>query len=591
MPVETIPSRVLHNGELHGDRPAYYEKVDGAWAATTWRGYADQVMATARSLIALGVEAGDTVNILGFNRPEWVILDVAAMAVGAVPAGIYATNSPEECGYIVGHSKAPVVLVENEEQWAKIEAVRNGLPDLRHVVTMRPAGPVDDPMVLSWDAFLARGAEVDPSRVQQRLEGLRPDQVATLIYTSGTTGLPKGVMLSHDNLMWTASQAVHLFEIDAEDFNVSYLPLSHIAEQVFTVHAPAVAGSAIYYAESFPRVADNLREVQPSIFFGVPGVWERLGRGVRDHLATLNAPKARIARWAMGVAARVNELRNRGQEPGAWLAGRYRLAQRLVLRQARQALGLGAARLAVTGAAPISPDLLEFFSGLDIPIREVYGQSEDTGPTTVNRTDHTVYGSGGPPFPGVEVRIADDGEVLVRGRNVFLGYFRDPEETAATLVDGWLHSGDLGEFDDAGMLWITGRKKDIIITAGGKNVAPKPLEQGLRDHPLVAEVVVIGDRRRYLTAVLTLDDEAAAGFLEERGLTGPARESEAIRDEIQQAIDRLNTRFARAEQIKRFAILPRRLSIEEGELTPTLKVRRSAVAEHFAELIDAMYAE
>jgi long-chain acyl-CoA synthetase len=293
----------------------------------------------------------------------------------------------------------------------------------------------------------------------------------------------------------------------------------------------------------------------------------------------------------MGVAARVNDLRNRGQEPGAWLAGRYRLAQRLVLRQARQALGLGAARLAVTGAAPISPDLLEFFSGLDVPIREVYGQSEDTGPTTVNRTDHTVYGSGGPPFPGVEVRIADDGEVLVRGRNVFLGYFRDPEETAATLVDGWLHSGDLGEFDDAGMLWITGRKKDIIITAGGKNVAPKPLEQGLRDHPLVAEVVVIGDRRRYLTAVLTLDDEAAAGFLEERGLTGPARESEAIRDEIQQAIDRLNTRFARAEQIKRFAILPRRLSIEEGELTPTLKVRRSAVAEHFAELIDAMYAE
>jgi long-chain acyl-CoA synthetase len=582
---------VLHNGEVHGDRPAYYEKVDGAWAATTWRGYADQVTAAARSLIALGVEAGDTVNILGFNRPEWVILDVAAMAVGAIPAGIYATNSPEECGYIVGHSQAPVVLVENEEQWAKIDEVRDRLPDLRHVVTMRPAGVIDDPLVMSWEGFLARGADVDPGRVRERLEGLRPAQVATLIYTSGTTGLPKGVMLSHDNLMWTASQAVHLFEIDAEDFNVSYLPLSHIAEQVFTVHAPAMAGSAIYYAESFPRVADNLREVQPSIFFGVPGVWDRLGRGVRGHLATLNAPKARVARWAMGVAARVNDLRNRGQEPGAWLAGRYRLAQRLVLRRAKQALGLGAARLAVTGAAPISPDLLEFFSGLDIPIREVYGQSEDTGPTTVTRTERTAYGSGGPPFPGVEVRIADDGEVLVRGRNVFLGYFRDPEATAATLVDGWLHSGDLGEFDDAGMLWITGRKKDIIITAGGKNVAPKLLEQGVRDHPLVAEVVVIGDRRRYLTAVVTLDDEAAAEFLEERGLTGPARESEEVRSEIQQAIDRLNTRFARAEQIKRFAILPRRLSIEEGELTPTLKVRRSAVAEHFAELIDAMYAE
>ncbi len=591
MPVETIASRVLHNGDFHGDEPAYYEKIDDAWVATTWRGYASEVIAVARSLLALGVLPGDTVNILGFNRPEWVIFDVGAMAAGAVPAGIYATNSPEECGYIIGHSRAPVVLVENEEQWAKVDEMRGKLPDLRHVVTMRPAGPIDDPLVMSWDEFLARGAEVEPSRVEERLAALHPNDAATLIYTSGTTGPPKGVMLSHDNLAWTASQAVHLFEIDASDFNVSYLPLSHIAEQVFTIHAPAMAGSAIYYAESFPRVADNLREVQPTIFFAVPRVWERFHGGVLEHLAGLAAPKAKVAAWAMGVAAAVNDLRNRGEEPGAWLSGRFRLAQRLVLRTAKRALGMGATRLAVSGAAPIAAEVLEFFSSLDVPIREVYGQSEDTGPTTANRVDHTVYGSAGPPFPGVEVRLADDGEVLVRGRNVFLGYHRDPEATTATLVDGWLYSGDLGEFDDDGMLWITGRKKDIIITAGGKNIAPKPLEQGLHRHPLVFEVVVIGDRRRYLTAVLTLDEGAAARYLEERGLAGPARDSEEIRREIQQAIDELNRHFARTEQIKRFAILPRRLSIEEGELTATLKVRRGAVAEHFADLIEAMYVE
>jgi len=591
VPAETIPFRVLCNGEVLADRPAYYQRVGEAWQATTWKEYAGEVVAVAKSLIALGIEAGDAVNILGFNRPEWVLFDVGAMAAGAVPAGIYATDSPEECQYIISHSKAPMVLVENEEQWAKIGEVRADLPDLRHVVTMRPASRIDDDLVISWDDFIERGATVGTEEVDARLEALEPNGLATLIYTSGTTGPPKGVMLSHDNLVWTASQAARLFEIDSSEWSVSYLPLSHIAEQVFTIHAPAVAGEAVYYAESFARVADNLKEVQPTIFFAVPRVWERFQSGVTAHLDELSGSKAKIAAWAMGVATKVNDLRNRGEEPNKMLAGRYAVARKLVLDKAKKALGLGGAALAVSGAAPISKELLEFFSSVDIPIREVYGQSEDTGPTTINVPGRTVYGSVGPPFPGTEVRIAEDGEVLVQGRNVFLGYYRDPEGTAATLADGWLHSGDMGRFDDDGMLWITGRKKDIIITAGGKNVAPKPLEEALRTHPLVFEVMVIGDRRKYLSALVTLHEGAAARYLEAHGLSGPAHESEEIHREIEEAIAGLNRHFARAEQLKRFTILPRPLSMDEGELTPTLKVRRAAVAEHFADLIEAMYMD
>lgn len=590
MPVETIPFKVLRNGEFHGDDPAYYVRKGGEWKATTWRTYADEVAVASKAMIALGIESGNIVTILGFNQPSWVIADVAAMAVGAVPAGIYTTNSPRECQYILDHSESPLLVIEDEGQWAKIEQIRGELPNLRHVVMMRGGPQIDDPMVMSWDEFNAAGADVPTKELDARLAALEPNQLATLIYTSGTTGPPKGVMLSHDNLIWTASQAIHATGISKEDTSVSYLPLSHIAEQVFSVHGPATSGWAVYYAESIENLADNLKEVQPTVFFAVPRVWERFHAGVTAELEKATGAKAKIAEWALSVATKTSKLRNEGREPTGLLAAQFAVADRLVLSKIKEALGLAEAMVLVTAAAPISVDILEFFASLDLRIQEVYGQSEDCGPSTMNQLDAIRFGSGGRAFPGAEVKIAPDGEILVKGRHVFLGYYKDPEATAETLKDGWLHSGDLGEIDDDGFLWITGRKKDIIITAGGKNIAPSPLEGGLKNHELIAEAVVIGDRRKFLSVVVTLDEEASERYMLENNLEGQAHLNPQIHDEVQQAIDELNKDFARVEQLKKFAILPRQLSIEGGELTPTLKVKRNKVSEHFADIIDGMYS-
>ncbi len=591
MPVETVPFKVLRNGDFHGDDPAYYERIGGAWTATNWRTYADEVSSAAKAMIGLGLEPGDIVTILGFNQPSWVIADVAAMAVGAVPAGIYTTNSPRECHYILDHSESPLLVIEDESQWDKIVEIRANLPKLRHVVVMRGGPEIDDPMVMSWEEFNAAGAEVSTDQLDARLAALEPNQLATLIYTSGTTGPPKGVMLTHDNLVWTASQAIHAAGIGKNDTSVSYLPLSHIAEQVFSVHGPAASGWAVYYAESIDKLADNLKEVQPTVFFAVPRVWERFHAGVTAELGKATGVKAKIASWAMGVATKVTMLRNHGKEPSGVLGAQYKLADKLVLSKVKEALGLANTVILITSAAPISVELLEFFGSLDIRIQEVYGQSEDTGPSTMNQADAIRFGSGGRAFPGAEVRIAEDGEILVKGRNVFKGYYKDAEATEQTLIDGWLHSGDLGEIDDEGFVWITGRKKDIIITAGGKNIAPKPLEGGLKNHELISEAVVIGDRRKFLSVLVTLDEEAAERYMLENNLPGPAHQSPEIKKEIQQAIDELNTGFARVEQLKKFAVLPRQLSIEGGELTPTLKVKRNKVTEHFADVIDGMYVE
>ncbi len=591
MPVETIPFKVLRNGDFHGNDPAYYERVGGEWKATSWRTYADEVGSAGRAMIAMGIEPGHVVTILGFNQPSWVIADIAAMAVGAVPAGIYTTNSPRECHYILDHSESPLLIIEDEGQWAKIEQIRGDLPNLKQVVMMRGGPTIDDPLVMSWEDFLAAGADVASEMFDARLAALEPGQLATLIYTSGTTGPPKGVMLSHDNLTWTASQAVHATGLGKSDTSVSYLPLSHIAEQVFSVHGPASSGWAVYYAESIDKLADNLKEVQPTVFFAVPRVWERFHAGVLAKLGEATGAKAKIASWAMGVAAKVTDLRNHGTEPSGVLAAQFKVADKLVLSKVKHALGLSRASVMITSAAPISPELLEFFGTLDIRIQEVYGQSEDTGPSTMNQADAVRFGSGGRAYPGAEVKIAEDGEILVKGRNVFLGYYKEPEETAVTLVDGWLHSGDLGEIDDEGFLWITGRKKDIIITAGGKNIAPKPLEGGLKNHELISEAVVIGDRRKFLSVVITLDEESSERYMLEHNLSGPAHLNAEIHQELQDAIDELNTGFARVEQLKKFAVLPRQLSIEGGELTPTLKIKRNKVNEHFADIIDGMYRD
>ena len=586
MAVDTIPNRLLQRAKNTPNDPAYYVRDNGAWKPTNWGTYSDQVTQAGRALIALGFKPGQTVCILGFNRPEWAIMDLATMGAGGAPAGIYTTCSPVEVRYIVAHAEAPVILVEDEGQWRKVQAEMANMPDLKHVVTMKGVPKINHGLVMSWDEFMAKGDEVEKQAYLDRVEALEPEALATLIYTSGTTGPPKGVMLSNHNLAWTANVAIQITTINADDCSLSYLPLSHIAEQMFTLHIPITTGARVYFAESIEAVPENLKEVQPTIFFGVPRIWEKFHAGITAKLKDATGLKAKLVKWALNVGWESNK------SPTSTKGLQYNLANKLIFSKLKPAIGMGNARVCVSGAAPIAREVLEFFASLDILVLEVYGQSEDTGPTSFNTPTRYRFGSVGPALPGVEVKIADDDEILVKGPNVFLGYYKDQEATDATLSNGWLHSGDLGAFDDDGFLSITGRKKDIIITAGGKNITPKNLEAAMKNHELINEAVVIGDRRKYLSALVTIDPEASAAWAAANGEDANAlHKSAKLRASIQAHIDEMNSHFARVEQIKKFTILARNLTIEDGELTPTLKVKRAKVSDHFADDIEAMYAE
>jgi long-chain acyl-CoA synthetase len=591
VPADTIPLRLMQQGRRRPHAPAYYVKQGDAWRPTTWKSYAGEIRRAARSLMALGLQPGGNVAQLGFNCPAWTIFHLGAMCAGGAGAGVYTTCSAEEVQYIVQHCEALAVFIDDVGQWQKIQAQRHALPQLRRVVTARGMQRIDDPLVSTWEEFEALADGVSEEALDQRLEALTPDNVATIIYTSGTTGPPKGVMLTHDNLAWTASKAQELVRTTEADCGLSYLPLSHIAEQMLTIHVPATIGSAIYYAESLARVADNLREVQPTVIFGVPRIWEKIDATVSGKLAEVTGAKKSLIDWARRTASRVQALGNRGQAPGAVLGLQHRLARKLVLDKLRKAIGLSRARMCVSGAAPIAPEVLEFFASFDVVIHEIYGQSEDCGPTTFNAPGKTSFGTVGTAIAGIEVKIADDGEILVRGRNVFPGYYKDQAATAEALRDGWLHSGDLGAFDKDGFLTITGRKKEIIITAGGKNIAPKNIEAALKSSSLISEAVVIGDRRKYLTALVTLDEEAVARFLAERRLAGgPVDQIPELRAAVQEMVDEANTHLARVETIKKFTILRESFSIGNGELTPTLKLKRKVIGERHQHAIDAMYA-
>ncbi len=582
----------MKNARVRPHAPAYYEKREGVWRATGYAEYAKQVRAAARSLLALGCKAGSNVAILGFNRSEWTITDLAAMCIGGAATGIYTTCSASEVRYIVHHCEARVVLVENRAQWEKLNKERHNMPLLAHVVMMRGEA-VDDPIAMSWEAFLQRGEAVDDAVVEHAIAALEPAQLATLIYTSGTTGPPKAVMLSHDNLAWTASTVVDLVSATSADRLLSYLPLSHIAEQVFSIHGPITMGAPVYFAQSFDSVAADLKEVRPTLFFGVPRVWEKMAKGISARLSTATGVKKRLASWAMMIAAQTNRYRLQGRVVPTAFDVQFSLAQKLVFSKVKSAIGVDRARVLVSGAAPIARETLDTLAQMDIVVNEVYGQSEGTGPTTFNRPGSVKLGTVGQPFPGMDVRLADDGEICVRGRNVFLGYYKDPHASAETLFNGWLHSGDLGSFDDEGFLSITGRKKDILITAGGKNVAPSNIEDALKAHEMIQDAVVIGDRRKFLSVLITLNDDAVERYLAAHALerSQPPHEVAEVSQAVAQMVADVNHELARVEQVKKFTVLPRNFSLERGELTPTLKVKRHVVAEHFATEIEAMYAE
>jgi long-chain acyl-CoA synthetase len=589
-PIDSIPRRLFNQADRRPDAPAHHTKKGGVYRPKSYRELANEVKRLGKAFIALDQKPGFSVCILGFNRTEWVAFDLAAMCVGGVPAGIYTTCSAEEVQYIIHHAESQVVLLENKAQFDKVEKKLAELPLLKHIVMMPGAERIDHPMVITYDALLDKGANVTEKAFFERLDALEPQGLATLIYTSGTTGPPKGVMLSHNNLMWTADCVRDLVDGNPSDVMLSYLPLSHIAEQMFSIHASCTIGGSLYFAESIEKVPENLKEVQPTLFFGVPRIWEKFYAGVTGKLKGAKGAKKALVEWAMDVARDVNTLKMRGQEPAGVQALQYKLAKRLVFQKLKEAIGMSRARVCVSGAAPIAKDVLEFFLGLDIVVSEVYGQSEDTGPTSFANPGNIKLGSVGTKLKGIEVKIAEDDEILVKGPNVFLGYYKEPAATAETLQDGWLHSGDLGKFDSDGHLWITGRKKEIIITAGGKNITPKNIEESLKSNPPIADAVVIGDRRKFLTALIVLDPARAAEIAGTSDTDlAKLRENPAVIAAVQKGVDEANKTLARVETVKKFHVTHRAFTIEDGELTPTLKIKRRVVYQNWAADIDRLY--
>jgi long-subunit acyl-CoA synthetase (AMP-forming) len=584
----TVPRVLDATARRFGGRPALRVHRDGAFRVTSWGEYREQAMRVARALIARGVKPKQAVAILGFNAPEWVLADVGAILAGACPAGIYTTSSAEQCQYVIAHCEASVVFVDDAEQARKILGKKAELPSVSTLVQW--SGEPAAEGVLGWSDLLSLGDESHQPELDARMTNVHPDDVCTLIYTSGTTGNPKAVMISQANLTWVAEAAVEVNGLRPDDVGVSYLPLSHVAEQILTIHAPMRSGAEIVFAESLETLASTLAAVRPTLFFGVPRVWEKIQAKMEAAGAASSPLQKRIASWARSVGLRAGRAEQRGEARPLL----YGLADRVVFRRVRARLGLDRARFCVTSAAPIARSTLEFFLSLGIRVIEIYGMSECTGPATMSTPARYRTGKAGWVFPGAELKIADDGEILIRGPHVFRGYLKDPDATTEVVdADGWLHSGDIGEIDGEGFLSVTDRKKELIITAGGENISPLAIEGQLASIPAVAQAVAIGDRRKYIAALITLDPDRLAAEAETAGSLARDMASAAacprFRAHIEKQIEVVNRRLARVQSVKRFTILPSELSVASGELTPTMKLKRRVIASKYAKEIELLY--
>ncbi len=566
----------------------YRDEASGSWASKTYAEVGEIVERLSLGLIELGIERGDKVSILSNTRPEWTYFDYAALTAGATVVPIYQTNSPEECRYVLENSDAKAVIVEDEEQLAKIREVRAACPALEHVIGI--TGESRD--AISAEELTERGAARSAAEWEERWRSVTPDDICTLIYTSGTTGPPKGCVITHGNYRAMLDMVLEVRVLGEQEVTYLYLPLAHSFALLIQFGTTALGATLAYWERDPLKIVPNLAEVKPTYFRSVPRIFEKIYTA-----ATANAEKGgglqkAVFDWAIRVGGKVRELEHRGKEPGFLLRRQYEIADRKVLSKIRDLFG-GNLKLAVTGAAPINPEILRFFDAAGVLVVEGWGMTETSTAATISTPEEFKLGTVGKPFPGCDVRIGQDGEILVRGPNVFHGYYKNPVATSETLVDGWLHTGDLGEIDEDGFVKITGRKKDIIITAGGKNITPTNIEAEIKQHPLVSQCVVIGDRRPYLVALITLDPEEAARFAREHGLPEDAdalAANDEVREQIEAHVDRVNRRFARVEQVKKVEILPRDLSQEGGELTPTMKVKRRVVAEKYEREIEALYA-
>ena len=607
-PTTTIATRIRDRAARVPHEISMREKDFGIWREVSWAEYWDRIQLVGHALIALGVQPGDRVAIESENRREWLYTDVGTVSVRGVTVGLYPTNPSNEVAYLLEHSGAKVLVVEDQEQLDKVLPVLDGLPALERIIYLEPRGirhHHDDERLVFWDDFMAAGEQHradNPGAVHERMAAALKEDVATLIYTSGTTGPPKGAMLTVANVEFAIKTLVEDGGFTSpppseKDLCLSYLPLCHVVERTFTVWFNAAAGVCVHFAESIETVQTNLREVQPTILFGVPRIWEKIVTGVTIRIQSASFIKRKNAEFWLRRAQGISHTLVANQ-------GRHTMATRLTYgigyvffyRALLDRIGMRKLRYAASGAAPISPEILQFFMGIGVPMHEAYGMTENAAVATTNRPGRIRLGTVGEPHAGVELRIEQEtGEILIRHPGVFAGYWHDPEATARTIdPDGWLHTGDVGEMVDGTHVRITDRMKDIIITAGGKNIAPSEIENALKASPYIKEAIVIGDRRAFVSALIGLEPDTVGhwaqqrkiGFTTYRDLSEKAEVVELVQGIVTQA----NQRLAGVAQVKKFRLIPKELDHEAGELTATQKVRRGAITSAFGELVESMYA-
>ena len=591
---KTIIDSFNRNAETYANEPAIHWK-DGDWESLTWAEYRDIVHKAAAGLETLGVGDGEFVAIMAGNRREHVIADYATVHTGATPVTIYSTLAANQIQYIADNCKATVAILEDLDFMKRWEEIRSELPNLRYVVLMSGAENYDAvDWVLSWDELVTRGShrlEEDPEVVNRSAAAITPDTLATLIYTSGTTGTPKGVMISQRNVVWTLESLRRAADLEMGQRMVSYLPLAHIAERLATHYLGTYLAGQVWYCPSLAGVLEYIQIARPTLFVGVPRVYEKFHSRLQARFAEAEGLKGTILGKALELNAKRVDAEQEGKR-GPALAG---LLDRIALSKVRDGLGMDQVKLAITAAAPINPELVRFFHTIGVPLYEIYGMSENTGPATATLPGRLKIGSVGKALPGVEVITGDDGELLIRGGIVSRGYFKLDDATRETFdPEGWLHSGDLARIDADGFVWIVGRKKEIIITAAGKNIAPAKLETLLGNHPLISKACMIGDQRKFLSMIIALDDEEAPDWAAAHGLEYTDLEtfsqSPEVQEEVARAVAEANETVARVEQVKKWFVVPDVWTPDTGEITPSLKLKRRVVLDKYADQIESMYA-
>ena len=598
----TLPQRLRHWAQARPDAVALRQKDFGIWEAFTWRQYEEQARAFGLGLTAAGLAAGGHVAILSENRKEWVFAQLGANMVGAVAVGIYPTSPAPEVEYLLQAADADMVICEDQEQLDKVLEVRQRLPRLQRLVVMDPRGLRHYQVggLLSFDDVVARGRAHEaqhPDLVAQRLAAQTMADTALMIFTSGSTGRPKAAMLSYGNVNAMAAGVNAVFRCTVHDSVVSYLPLCHVAEQVYSVNLPLHAGLVVNFAESLRTVQSDLREIAPTLFLGVPRIWEKLHASIEVKTRETGGLRRRIYQSALASVAPFADLPPEQRS----LAQRLKMAlwHLLVLRALTNFTGLRRCRLAASGAAPIAPEMLRFFRCLGVPIREAYGMTETAGVATVQRSAASPLGTVGAAVPGVELHIAPDGELLVRGPTVFKGYYRNEAATHEAIdADGWLHTGDVAQWVKTGAadeIRIVDRKKDIMITAGGKNITPSEIENALKFSAYVKEAVIVADQRPFVAALIQIDFDTVGSWAEEQGLAythfRSLAEHPRVQDMVQSEVDRVNARMPQVQQVRKFHLLTKELDHDDGEVTATLKIKRKSIAQKYAAAIDAMYGQ